>query len=87
MKDLIQFRGEIRKTHICFVLLIISLMLFTTHALAQDGSNGNDPGDEFTLEEITVTGSRIRQTGMDTPTPVTVVVPDEIEMTSPTNSN
>jgi len=84
MKDMIQFKGGIRKARTCLVLLIISLMLFTTHAFAQGGSNENDPGDEFTLEEITVTGSRIRQTGMDTPTPVTVVVPDEIEMASPT---
>ncbi len=58
-------------------------MLFTTHGLAQNSAN-DDSGDEFTLDEITVTGSRIRTSGMDTPTPVTVVVPDEIDMASPT---
>src|SRR5690606_4657879 len=39
-------------------------------ALGQDSSQ--------TLEEIQVTGSRIQQTGMSTPTPVTVVTADEI---------
>src|SRR5690554_4785961 len=35
--------------------------------------------DDTQLEEITVTGSRVRQvTGMSTPTPVTAITPDEL---------
>lgn len=40
--------------------------------------------DEPVLEEITVTGSRIRTTnGLDTPSPVTVVTTEEVELLSP----
>ncbi len=84
MKNHYQFKGGISKTCTCFMLLLIIIILLGAPALAQDKSDQNDPGDEFTLEEITVTGSRIRTSGMNTPTPVTVVVPDEINMTSPT---
>src|SRR5690606_25578038 len=35
------------------------------------------------LEEISVTGSRIRQSGMQTPTPVTAMDVEEIELLSP----
>lgn len=36
------------------------------------------------LEEVVITGSRIRTNGMETPNPVTVVTPSEISLTSPT---
>lgn len=35
------------------------------------------------IEEVQVTGSRIQQTGMNTPTPVTVMTSDELEMLAP----
>ena len=38
-----------------------------------------------TGDEITVTGSRLRTTGMDLPNPVTVVTQDEISVIAPTN--
>ncbi len=37
------------------------------------------------LEEIVVTGSRLRTSGMDLPSPVTVVTRDEISIIAPTN--
>ena len=41
---------------------------------------------EDALEEVTVTGSRVRMTsGMETPQPVTVVTPQELSVISPTN--
>jgi iron complex outermembrane receptor protein len=72
----------IGKTTCYFALLLFGLMLLGDPVLAQDVSSSEK--EEFVLEEITVTGSRIRTSGMETPTPVTVVVPDEIELTSPT---
>ena len=44
------------------------------------------PQPEGSLEEVVVTGSRIRQTsGMETPNPVTVVTPTELSVLAPTN--
>ncbi len=40
---------------------------------------------EEVLEEVTVTGSRIRATGFNTPTPVTAVTSDELELMAPGN--
>jgi iron complex outermembrane recepter protein len=48
------------------------------HAQAPAGSNTGR-----TLEEVTVTGSRIRATGMSTPTPVTVVEIEELANMAP----
>ena len=53
----------------------VSLALAGT-ALAQDAGE---------LEEVMVTGSRIRATGFSTPTPVTAVTSDELEFMAPGN--
>jgi outer membrane receptor protein involved in Fe transport len=54
-------------------------MGFAGTALAQQQPDGS-------LEEVVVTGSRIRQTsGMETPNPVTVVTPTELSVMAPTN--
>src|SRR5690606_24660496 len=37
------------------------------------------------VEEVTVTGSRLRPTGFSTPTPVTAVTADELEFMAPGN--
>src|SRR5688572_1338486 len=42
-------------------------------------------GATDTLEEIVVTGSRLRTSGMDMPNPVSVVTQDEISIVAPTN--
>jgi len=43
-----------------------------------------DPDDSAAeIEEIAVTGSRIQRTGMTTPTPVTAMVAEELELLSP----
>jgi len=81
MKDLYQFKWGISKTAVCFAMLLFCMILQGTPVFAQDDASSGD--DEFTLEEIRVTGTRIRTSGMDTPTPVTVVVPDEISISSP----
>lgn len=53
--------------------------------LAPGIASAQDQAEEAALEaqEIQVTGSRIRVTGMDTPNPVTVVTQDEINFLSP----
>jgi len=61
--------------------LVLSLAAITT-ALIQNPSALAQ--DQPALEEITVTGSRIRQTdGMAAPTPVTVITPDELSSFEP----
>ncbi|MBN1240818.1 MAG: TonB-dependent receptor [Gammaproteobacteria bacterium] len=42
-------------------------------------------GQEAALEEVTVTGSRIRASGFTTPTPVTTMSSDELEFMAPGN--
>jgi iron complex outermembrane recepter protein len=76
----------IRKTVFYFLMPILTLILSGNLVLAQSGNSSDknkSSDDEFSLEEITVTGSRLRTTGMDTPTPVTVVSLEQIEVTSP----
>ncbi len=53
-----------------------------TKANAQDSDAA---GDVSALEEITVTGSRIRDTGMNTPVPVTMVSADQLGQSAPGN--
>ncbi|MEJ1963786.1 MAG: TonB-dependent receptor [Gammaproteobacteria bacterium] len=49
-------------------------------------ANAQDAGvDATTLDEITVTGSRIRETGMNTPVPVTVVTAEQLDLSAPGN--
>ncbi len=81
MKNYNQFAGVGRKISYYFVLSLFSLMLLGNPVLAQESSSAEE---EFELEEIRVTGSIIRNTGMETPTPVTVIAFDEIEIISPT---
>lgn len=66
-------RGRLMRRSACATA--VSLALCAT-ALAQDAG---------LLEEVTVTGSRIRQTGFSTPTPVTAVTSDELELMAPGN--
>jgi outer membrane receptor protein involved in Fe transport len=78
-----RLRAVVRKIHVtsthhqtlklCSLALAVSL---TTSIYAQESSTG--------LEEIRVTGTRIqRQTGMETPTPVTAVDISELEVMAP----
>jgi outer membrane receptor protein involved in Fe transport len=53
-------------------------------AHAQDGQN-DQQSSNGTEERVVVTGTRLRDTGMDMPNPVTVVTLDEISITAPTN--
>lgn len=46
--------------------------------------SGVAQAQEATLEEVTVTGSRLRRDGMSTPTPVTAVGRDEMRAMAPT---
>jgi len=63
---------ELNKRAICAVAVSLAL---SGAAFAQDD----------VLEEVTVTGSRIRATGFATATPVTAVTSDELELMAPGN--
>jgi iron complex outermembrane recepter protein len=55
-------------------------------AAAQDESaNATAPAPVSSLQEVTVTGSRLRETGMNTPTPVTVVTASQLDLVAPGN--
>jgi iron complex outermembrane recepter protein len=82
-----RFDHLIRKTVFYFVLAILTLSISGNLALAQSEKSSDEKKsseEEFSLDEITVTGSRLRTTGMDTPTPVTVIVLEDIDVSSPT---
>ena len=49
-------------------------------ANAQDGGT-----DAANLDQVTVTGSRVRDTGMNTPVPVTMVTAEQLELSAPGN--
>lgn len=51
---------------------------------AQDASS-NASAPPSPVEEVTVTGSRLRDTGMNTPTPVTVVTSEQLDLVAPGN--
>src|SRR5690348_14485755 len=43
------------------------------------------PEPAASLQEVTVTGTRLRETGMNTPTPVTVVTAAQLDLVAPGN--
>jgi outer membrane receptor protein involved in Fe transport len=60
----------------------IACVLGSQYAFAQQASTAN-PGD--TLEELTVTGSRIEHSGFQAPTPVSVLDASQVEQRGATN--
>jgi iron complex outermembrane recepter protein len=56
-------------------------------AAAQDAATPPSSAAEATagLQEVTVTGSRLRDTGMNTPTPVTVMTSTQLDLVAPGN--
>ena len=63
--------------------LAVACVLGSHLALAAEPSNTADPGD--TLEELTVTASRIEHSGFQAPTPVSVLDAAQIEQRGATN--
>jgi outer membrane receptor protein involved in Fe transport len=59
------------------VMAALAALAGTNRASAQDGEA------PAALEEVTVTGSRIHETGMNTPVPVTVVTADQLDQAAP----
>ena len=86
MKSYNQIDRAVKKITFYFLFLLLGMMLSGVPVLAQSDTSSKETGtsDEFYLEEITVTGTRLRTNGMETPTPVTVVTPGQIEVISPT---
>lgn len=76
-------RKALRRCRQCAVPVSLLSLTFGGAALAQDA--GGDAAAQKPLEEVTVTGSRIRATGFSTPTPVTAVTANELEDMDPGN--
>jgi iron complex outermembrane recepter protein len=67
-------------------LALSSVAVSVAALFASAGALGQEPGQDGTdVEEITVTGSRIVRTGMQTPTPVTAVTSQELAKMEPGN--
>lgn len=68
-------------------VLVTSIALAVTAALPHAHAQEQPVGEEErVLEEVTVTGSRLRvRDGMETPTPVTAMVSEELEALAPGN--
>jgi len=69
--------GLCRKARLPIAIMVV-LGGLESVVYAQDDVQGG-------LEEVLVTGTRIRSTGMDLPNPVTVVTRDELTVIAPTN--
>jgi outer membrane receptor protein involved in Fe transport len=69
-----------RKGFFASVMAALAALAGSGRATAQDAD-----ASVGVLEEVTVTGSRIRETGMNTPVPVTVVTAEQMEMAAPGN--
>src|SRR5690606_9263641 len=70
-----------KKTYQSYARTILSTALATAIA----GITGAAYAQEATLEEVVTTGSRIRMTGMETPTPVTAMDASELSSMAPGN--
>lgn len=66
------------------IIRLISLFICASSVLYSTAYAQED-GSQKTLEEVITTGSRIQQTGMNTPTPVTAVTTVELEYMAPGN--
>jgi iron complex outermembrane receptor protein len=82
MKEYIRFIGGIRKAIPYLAVSLLGLMLLGNPVLAQDDTSSEE--EEFVLEDTVVTGSILRNAGMEMPTPVTVMTVEELDMLSPT---
>src|SRR6185437_8585400 len=88
-----QYTGEIRMKAqhrnglvTSFLAGITALGGVAGSAGAQDAnSSATAPAPASPVEEVTVTGSRLRDTGMNTPTPVTVVTAEQLDLVAPGN--
>ena len=79
----------IKKSTVCGLALCAGLTAFGSQGLAAEpigaGNASGQADDASAIEEIQVTGSRIRRTGMNTPTPVTVMSSGELDTMAPGN--
>ncbi|HEY6455767.1 MAG TPA: TonB-dependent receptor [Steroidobacteraceae bacterium] len=68
-----------------FLAGLIALGGVAGRAGAQDNPSATAPPAPTSPEEVTVTGTRLRNTGMQTPTPVTVVTAEQLDAVAPGN--
>ncbi|WP_286829613.1 MULTISPECIES: TonB-dependent receptor plug domain-containing protein [Kordiimonas] len=65
--------------------LAATLMAAPSFAQDADQNTAQDADEELQLEEISITGSRIKRTGISTPTPTTILNSENIELTGARN--
>ena len=72
-----------------FLAGLVTLGGMAARADAQENSSATPESSSSepasSLQEVTVTGSRLRNTGMQTPTPVTVVTAEQLDLVAPGN--
>jgi outer membrane receptor protein involved in Fe transport len=79
------FAGFGRIARLTCVVSMAALLLRGAPAAAQATAQPQTEQNGAYSEKITVTGSLLRQTGMETPVPVTVVSADELQSMSPSS--
>lgn len=77
MRQLHPLRLGIRQAVTTLLCSTAVLTPFTQQALAQQ------PAASETTEQITVTGSRVRTSGMESPNPITVITMEEVSLINP----
>lgn len=66
------------------IATICALSLSSLSVAVSTASAQSTPGADAGIQELMVTGSRIQRSGMTTPTPVTAVTMDELDLLAPT---
>jgi iron complex outermembrane receptor protein len=65
---------------------LLGSLLFVGQATAQSATNPGGGASPATVEEVTVTGTRVQRNGYDAPTPTTVLGPEIIERKAVVNA-
>lgn len=80
MKVVLREVARLRHGAAKLALLLAALVLFGQRAaLAQDTGEGEDGPDASGIEEVVVTGSYIKRTAQDSPSPLTVISAQDID--------
>jgi iron complex outermembrane receptor protein len=77
-------KHPVRRECRCYVLSSLGCATLIATAAAQgQQSSSTANGDDSTLAEVVVTGSRVIQSGFQAPTPVTVVTAEQLQIAAP----
>jgi iron complex outermembrane receptor protein len=74
-----QSNRKYRKNRLAQSLALALALPFAVSAFAQSTESTEDDEEDTTLEEVVVTGSRIKRSEIEGPAPVTIITADQIE--------